>query len=401
MQRPSSLRTRIAAGWILLALSAQCPGESEYPDEGSNFNLPTGEIAPGDESFDSAGAAFSGNPMASALSWWPQDLVVAPIPGYSPEFGWTLALTGGYFLELAGRDNESRPSLVGAFAMSAENGSSAYGAGGRFHLLGDRLRVNAGVGRLDFEYRFWGIGDDAGNEGRSRDIRQRGSIAYVAGQWELLPDLYVGAGYLNGSTEVTLKEGQMTVPAVIDPTVDVDLAALQIPVDLDTRDDEYFPRDGWLASLRAGLYRESFGSDFDTEVVSLAVNRYVPVRERDVLAYRFFFRSAGEDAPFFLLSSFGGKTDLRGYEVGRYRDELMYTAQAEYRLHYTERWILTAFLGAGEVADSVDGFLDEFLPAAGVGARYVLSEKHQISLSVDVSVGRNGSQFYFGLGEAF
>jgi hypothetical protein len=401
MRRSSSVRTAIAGYGLFLAFSAPCSGEPEISEESGTFALATGAVAPGDESLDSSAAAFSGNPMASALSWWPEDLVLAPIPGYSPEFGWTLALTGGYFLELAGAESEATPSLIGAFGMTSENESSAYGAGGRFHLLDDHLRINAGVGWLDFQYRFWGIGDDAGNEGRSRDIRQRGSIAYLAAQWELLPDLYVGAGYLNGSTEVTLKAGETTIPGLVDPTIDVDLAALQVPVDFDTRNDEYFPRNGWLTSLRASIYRESLGSDFDTEVVSLAVNRYVPIRDRDVLALRFYFRSAGDDAPFFLLSSFGGKTDLRGYEVGRYRDELMYTTQAEYRFRYSERWVLTGFLGVGEVSDSFDGFLDNMLPAAGLGVRYVLSQKHQISLSFDLSLGRNGSQFYFGVGEAF
>jgi hypothetical protein len=31
-----------------------------------------------------------------------------------------------------------------------------------------------------------------------------------------------------------------------------------------------------------------------------------------------------EDTPFFLLSTFGGSSDLRGYPSGRYRDRMMY-----------------------------------------------------------------------------
>lgn len=43
----------------------------------------------------------------------------------------------------------------------------------------------------------------------------------------------------------------------------------------------------------------------------------------------------------------------------------------------------------------------DFLPAAGVGLRFVLSQKHRISLSADVASGKNGTEFYFGVGEAF
>ncbi len=224
-------------------------------------------------------------------------------------------------------------------------------------------------------------------------------MAYVAAKWELLPNLYAGLGYLGGQVDVTLRAG---LPGGLpDPSVDIDVGAVQVPVDFDTRDDPYFPRTGWLVSGRVNLYRDSVGSDFDTNVVSLAVNRYLPFRDRDVLALRGYVRSAGEDAPFFLLSTFGGKTDLRGYDVGRYRDRLLYAVQAEYRWRFSDAWVFTGFAGAGEIAEDAGGFFEELLPAAGAGARYMLSQKHQFSLSFDVAVGKHGSQFYFGIGEAF
>ena len=47
------------------------------------------------------------------------------------------------------------------------------------------------------------------------------------------------------------------------------------------------------------------------------------------------------------------------------------------------------------------GFGDELLPAAGVGARFVVSQKHRVSLSFDVAQGKHGTEYYFGVGEAF
>ncbi len=41
------------------------------------------------------------------------------------------------------------------------------------------------------------------------------------------------------------------------------------------------------------------------------------------------------------------------------------------------------------------------LPAAGIGARFVLSGKHRVGLSADIAVGNDGTEFYFGVGEAF
>ena len=149
------------------------------------------------------------------------------------------------------------------------------------------------------------------------------------------------------------------------------------------------------------LYRESFGGDFDTETFKLAVNHYRPMRERDAVAIRAIARSASNDAPFFLLSTVGGGTDLRGYPSGRFRDNVMYALQAEYRWQYNNRWIFTGFAGFGEVAESFGDIGENFLPAGGIGARFVLSQKHRVGLSADIAVGNDGAEFYFGVGEAF
>ena len=44
---------------------------------------------------------------------------------------------------------------------------------------------------------------------------------------------------------------------------------------------------------------------------------------------------------------------------------------------------------------------DDFLPAAGVGARFVISRKHRVSLSFDLAQGKDGTEYYLGVGEAF
>ena len=92
-----------------------------------------------------------------------------------------------------------------------------------------------------------------------------------------------------------------------------------IPIQIDSRDHEQFPRNGWFVKAQTVLYRESEGGDFDAETYKISANHYFPVRETDVLATRLMVKSASDDVPFFLLSTFGGTTDLRGYPSGRYR----------------------------------------------------------------------------------
>jgi outer membrane protein assembly factor BamA len=190
-------------------------------------------------------------------------------------------------------------------------------------------------------------------------------------------------------------------PPNFDPTLNLDIGAINIPIEIDSRDHEQFPRDGWLVNAKGLFYRKSLGGDFDAETFKLLVNRYLPMRDRDVLALRLMAKGTSEDTPFFLLSSFGGSKDLRGYPSGRYRDRMMYAIQSEYRWQYSDSWIFTGFAGFGEVADSFSDFGRNILPAAGFGARYVLSKKHRVSLSADIAVGDDGAEFYFGVGEAF
>ena len=346
-------------------------------------------------------AAIAGNPMKSLFSSWPPDLVVAPVPGYSPQVGWNLAVGAGYFLTPKDEDSKVPPSILGAFGFIAENGSNIYGVGVKLNLLDDRLRITAGGGYADVRYRFYGKDRDQNNLGIGLDILQEGPAYFAKARWRIFGRFYAGIGYLGGRVDSRLRFTIEEPGQLFDPTLSLDVGAISIPLEIDSRDHEQFPRSGWLWKADARFFRESFGSDFDTETFKISANHYLPVRENDALATRFVFRATGDDAPFFILSTFGGSTDLRGYPGGRYRDRMMYALQTEYRWQVSDKWILTGFAGFGEVAGSVSDFGDDFLPAVGVGGRFVISQKHRVSLSADVGVGNDGAEFYFGVGEAF
>jgi len=366
------------------------------------FELPgdVSSILQGANSIDLSDAEITGNPMRSLSDRWPEDLVIAPIPGRSPQLGWMLTLAGGYFLNRDEDDSDSKPSIIGGFAMASENGSNAYGGGANLHLLDDKLRIKAGAAFIDVEYRYYGTGNIINDLGVNVDILQEGPMYFTEGMWRVWKKLYLGLGYIGGTIDSSVK---VTFPEdpFFDPSLNLDLGGWSIPIQYDSRDSETFPRNGWFVSGRAITYRKSIGSDFDAETFKVAVNNYRTVRERDVLAIRVMARATGGEAPFFLKSTFGGKTDLRGYPSGRYRDNMMYAAQAEYRWQFSDRWIFTGFAGFGEVAESFGDMGENFLPAAGVGTRFMLSKKHEVGLSADAAVGNDGWEFYFGVGEAF
>ena len=390
----------VTAGLAVLLIAHLAYAQSDNNDD-RDFELPGADVdvLPGDGGLDMADVDFVGSPLSRFSERWPEDLVIAPIPGRSPQVGWTLALAGGYFLESKKEDSDTAPSLLGGFAWYAENGSYAYGGGANLHLLDDNLRVKAGAGYMDVRYRFYGVGNEANDNGISVDVLQEAPLYFASASYRVWRKLYVGLGYVAGDVDSRLRF--VIDQPFFDPTLKLDIGAISIPIVYDSRDHEQFPRSGWMMTGRTMLYRKDVGSDFDAETFMVNVNHYRPIREHDVIAFRGYFRSTSGTAPFFIKSTFGGGTDLRGYPSGRYRDNMMYALQSEYRWQMNDKWIFTGFAGFGEVAPDVSEFGKNFLPAAGIGARFVVSQKHRVSLSADIAVGNDGTEYYFGVGEAF
>lgn len=360
-------------------------------------------LVPGLESLGVEDVRMEEGWLKKFASKWPKDLVIAPVPGYSPQLGWNLKLAAGYFKDPASPASQSPPSVFGGVMMIAENGSSAFAGGTYLHLLDDRLRIQLGAGHADVKYRYY-LNDVLDGSDLSVDIEQSGPLYFTKGTWRIWRRMYLGLGYVAGTVETGLRRPGDLLPGLppdLLPTLKLDLGAIIVPLEIDSRDNNQFPREGWKVDGDAKFYRESGGSDFDADIFKLSINHYLPVRGTDALATRVIFKSSSDNAPFFLKSGFGGSTDLRGYESGRYRDNRMYAIQTEYRWQFSDRWIFTGFAGFGEVAEDFGDFGSDLLPAAGIGTRFVLSKKHKVSLSSDIAVGNDGVEFYFGVGEAF
>lgn len=393
----------LLSGLILSPIALGQSADEDVLDE-IDFDLPGSEASDliADGGLDLGDVDFDGNPLKRFAEKWPEDLVVAPIPGRSPQLGWQLTLGAGYFLESKDEESDKPPSILGGFGMIAENGSYAYGGGAYLHLLDDDLRIKAGAAYADINYEFFGVGNDINRLDISVQIRQKMPLFFGSATYRIFKDLYVGLGYTGGTVDTSAKiDIEIPDPQLVNPLGELDIGAWMIPVEWDSRDHEQFPRSGWKIDGRAMFYNDSAGSEFNAETYKIAGNYYLPVRERDVLATRLMVRWTKGDAPFFLKSSFGGGTDLRGYPSGRFRDNMMYAVQTEYRWQFNDRWIFTGFVGVGEVAEKFGDFGDYYLPAAGIGTRFVLSKKHRVGLSFDVAQGKTGTEYYVGVGEAF
>jgi len=279
--------------------------------------------------------------------------------------------------------------------------SWAAGLMGKFYLDQDRYRITAGMFKGQVNYDFFGVGTDAGNQDRSIPI----SLGLTGGIFETLfrvgQGVYVGPRYMGGAVRVSSHSDETAVQ-IPDAELHTTTSGLGVHAQWDTRDSQFYPRRGHLLDADMSFHGPAIGDDFEYQVYQISFNQYLTLSPRQVLAYRVMGQFENGDVPFYALSSLGRGSDIRGYQAGRYQDKQLVAAQAEYRLEITQRIGAVAFAGLGEVAPSISSLtFDNILPAAGVGLRFVVAEKNHVAIRLDVAWGKDGGNFYLGIGEAF
>jgi hypothetical protein len=383
------------------------------PVSGNDGN--TLELEPGGYGIPVTGAAAAGAGAAGATSTTaPATLpagpeakkgewLIAPLPNYSPTFGWGIIGRLGYIFPLDPKDKVSPPSIAGVFGYYSQNDSWAAGAFSKFFVDEDRYRITAGLVHAELNYDFSGIGTAAGESGQSVPLHQEMTGGIFETLFKVAPNLYVGPKYIGSKMNINFPSGEpnssVTIPGNEINTVS---SGLGVHAQWDTRDSQFFPRKGNLADVDISFHDPAIGDSFAYQVYTLSYNQYFSLSPRQIVAVRGFAQFENGNVPFYALSKFGRGSDLRGYTVGQFQDKQMFAVQAEYRLEITRRIGAVAFGGVGEVMPSISSMtFDSLLPSGGVGLRYVLAEQNHVAIRFDVAWGRDGSQFYLTVGEAF
>lgn len=331
-------------------------------------------------------------------NWEP---VIAPMPSRNSVFGWTLSVPAMLMYKPSFIQPEDRVWISGVFGFYAENESWGAGLLQRMSFGGDKWRVMGSLFHAEMNYKYYGIGGS--NPDRYITLDQDIDLFLAEGLRRVLPNFYVGLNGVYTETAIGPKLADIDLPPGFDPDrlkANLTLATLAPRLQYDTRDGEFYPRSGWFVDATASFSRENFGSDLDYERYKAAANHYHPLGENGVLASRIATQYVSGSAPFFLYPAFGQGPDLRGYQMGSYRDQFLVAMQAEYRHRFTDRIGAVAFAGVGSVSPDFFGW-DKTLGSIGAGFRWVLAPKNNISLRFDIARGRDETIYYVGVGEAF
>jgi outer membrane protein assembly factor BamA len=172
----------------------------------------------------------------------------------------------------------------------------------------------------------------------------------------------------------------------------------------DSRDNGFYPTEGSLNKIKIAYYDDALGSDFDYTryEADLRVYRSLDATARHVLGLQGFGVLVTGAPPFYDLALMGGKTIMRGYYQGRYRDNVLIAGQAEYRFRLFDRFRIVGWMGTGQVAPSTEGIRMRALQYSyGFGFRYVFDVAEQLDIRADFGFGKGTNGAYFDVQQAF
>jgi hypothetical protein len=327
--------------------------------------------------------------------------VIVPLVMYTPE---THLGGGGFFVHffrLTDTKPRSRVSSLAFVALATTRRQAILEMLPDLYADSDRLHA---FGKFEYQHfpdSFWGIGN--ASEGAAEERYERERFRFRGGvQYGVVRPVYAGP-YAD----------VMTYSATYAPD---GLFALQdIPgeagglsvgvgaaVTFDTRDNAVATRRGTLVGATFLVFSPVFGSEYTFRRLTVEARHFLVITGDHVIGFRFFGETLGGEVPYYQLAMLGGDELLRGYFLGRYRDENLGALETEYRFPLYWRFGGVAFAGAGQVADGLEDLGGEPTRwAVGAGLRFSLNDDEHLNLRLDFGVGPGTHGIYVTAREAF
>ena len=314
-----------------------------------------------------------------------------------------------YFFKLKKKDTISPPSMVVLYGVYTTNKSHILVPAARLFWNEDKNRLNLAAGNVrinnDFTY-------DIMDEDLQLVFSEIRSFITVEYSRKVFGDFYVGALYLGMQTDYKFDQGNdeendFTQEFFEENGItDNFVSSIGLSLSFDNRDYVYYPTKGINVNVRPKFNRTWLGSDNDYIDTDYNAAYYTPLSINSVLAIGLAGGFATGDVPFDGYQNYGVKNSLRGYTTGKYKGKNMIALQAEYRRTIYKRWGGVLFAGTGSVwgndNEGEESFERDWLPSAGLGARFLISREKKINLRLDYAIGVDGNQgLYFGIMEAF
>jgi hypothetical protein len=281
-----------------------------------------------------------------------------PIPyiNYNRSIGLSLGALPMAMFNPIEDDTLSPSSVAAVLGMYSTNDTWFVMGFGALFLDEDNWRIIAagGLGSINFQFYLDNPID------KWIPYNTQADFIFTQVQRRIYNKIYLGVSYVYTKFKTSTE--------AFTDTAETTLKGLGLSLSMDRRKNFYYPKDGFLTTIKYFTYPKTFSNEFISNKVEIEYNHYFPFRdEQDVLAGRFYAGLGIGDLEFnqqFIV----GQKDIRGYTQGEFRGNYILAIQGEYRWNFYERWGVVGFLGFASVFESINSEDDgRILPGVGVG----------------------------------
>jgi hypothetical protein len=331
-------------------------------------------------------------------------VTVLPVLGSAPETGFQygISLFATQQHDVAG----TRPSSIISNAVRTTKGQSrAFVDVDRWTANNDWRFAGSAIWQR-FPLPFFGVGENTEEDARELYTPRGTDI------WGIVQRRVGGVRWVQGIIRRTENEMLKTEPGgLLEPDTLTGsrggrVVLATVALISDSRDNLFAPSSGHYAEFGVTRADGAIGSEFGFTRVRAETRNYFAIpgmASGNLLAIQTQIVGVTEGAPFDQLAQVGSGSLMRGYFPGRFRDQWMTAAQAEYRSATWNGWGVAVFGGAGAVAGTAGELLGaRILPSVGGGLRLRMDPRTGATIRVDYARGTPGqSGLYVSFNEAF
>jgi outer membrane protein assembly factor BamA len=352
-----------------------------------------------------AAPAYSGDTTKSGSG---TGFVGAPFAKYSPETGFAGGAVGLYYFRLTSDTGASaRPSSVSGGVTYTQKKQISTGIDYDFYFGDGLYHWSGGFDYKRIPFDFYGVGNVS-----PKDPVDNYTPLWRGGDAEFTRtfartdegegfDAGVAAEIRDDKILSSNPGGSIAAGSVPGSRGGLSSGAGFVAM-YDTRDNIFSSHTGTYVKFKSMFYGHASGSSFSFNRYDVDVRKFYPVTGSHTIALQGLVELVRGDEPFYTMAQLGGDVNTRGYFQGRFRDNDMAVLQAEYRLPLFWRFGFAAFVSAGEVAGGLDSFKASTVKySAGAGIRFIVVEDERLGVRLDFGSGRDSSELYFSILEAF
>lgn len=340
-----------------------------------------------------------------------------PIISYSPETSLRFGLVGIYLFRTNTKNLDTQLSSIRTPLTYTLNKQIKLALSYDIFLNANQHIFTGEFQWLRFPLSFWGIGSDSPDEAEEIFTSETG-ISQLSYFCLLKNNLYLGAqlNWINSLVTEKNPTGLLADDGLVYGNKGGTSIGLGLSFRYDRRDNYLNAGTGPFVETILTYNRKAFGGDFDYTKLQVDARHFITLNNGHILAFQAFSEYNWGRPPFEQMALLGGGMIMRGYYLGRFRDNTSGAIQAEYRLplgrktwlaaeeklKFWQRWGLIGFAGMGNVSSSYTELLKgDWKYSWGIGFRFIILPEEQINFRLDFGFGSNNTGFYINIREAF